>query len=424
MIILSSMTSKWIAAIQKIVAKCPTTTLALGKEWLFEEAQLAHPNSTAPTGASPVVAMLLEMVDDGPALAYTEKVFAEAHAGGPKRLKELKGHAAFKDGSAWQALAELSFYAALRSDGASVQYDQTEVNKRTPDFRREVAEEQVCIEHVAPGEGQYLKAKRREAEESLALAVEITDLFDEAKRLYDLYKELPPFTAEERFKIAKAHGKAHERGKSAPSMTDYELLLLIENHEIESVRSFSSAPYMASRSGSRAEMVRFLRQVKPGGTQVADCKWKVLGLSISDYMFSQYDVEEVRKTRHQNDPASVRWWSGVVWNALYGKPGDKLYGGIEEHLVQRGIDGRLTEMCDGFGLLVDQNEPWHAVVISLFSTKWHGLRAPGTARCGGDVLPLKLLPTRYLFLRRNGPALPEKVVTELTNVLEIRKVIR
>lgn len=415
----------WISLVDYILEKAPSTKDIFGKEWLYQEAKAAHPDSTAPLGALTVAAMLLEMAKrkDDLALIHADRVFLEAKKANAMRLVDLKNEAALAEGAAWQALAELSLYHELRSDGADVAYDQTS-DVRTPDFKRNILKEDVGIEHVAPGEGQHMKQTSGAAEESLNRARRVCEILDHAKSLYESSGgHLPPFTENELTDLALSHGKEMERGKSPPRLTDDELRRAIEMHEIEEIRSFSAMPYVAARANSRSKDVQYLRQVKEGGEQVKDCKWKVLAISLPDVLYSWKELNETNRFEHPGDPDLVRIWSGVVWHAMFGTIGKWMYGGEYEHLVEMGVR-KLASPCDGDGLLVSTSEPWHAVIVSIFSSTRHRFKSPSGVREGGDILPFNLSPSRALFLRSQGETLPQNVVNALCDLLSIKAVIR
>jgi hypothetical protein len=170
-------------------------------------------------------------------------------------------------------------------------------------------------------------------------------------------------------------------------------------------------PYVATRRISKLEDVRYIRSLKFESKQVANNKWKILAISVPDIIYDANDLLELKKVAYSKNNL-VTFWSGTIWHALLGKKGTPLYNGIEEHLVQRGVT-RWTELCDADGMLIDQDRPWQAVIISIFKTGIHELNNQE----GPVLIPLNLSPSRYLFLREEGVCLPFEIIKQLKVVL-------
>ncbi len=413
--------NEWISLTSTIIFHAPNIVKAFGKDWLYSEASLANQNSTEPSGTSPIVAILLKLAKTKniDAIIYFDSVIKDALMINSKRIKELKSKAGLTDGSTWQSLTELSLLQMLPKD--FLKYDETEDSVRTPDFRINLNGEDIGIEHVAPSEGEYLKTKQRESKETLDLALRVSKLLDDAKMIYDEQKQIPPLTKDEHADIARAYGKQLLFGSDSLTITDEELKNLIENHVIEETRSFTTM-YVSTRMSSRADLIRYLTQCKPGGAQVKDCTWKILAISLGNSHFDKRDVDETSRLSHPNDSSNVRLWSGVVWHAMYGEPGGKIYCGVEDSLAIRGIKS-LTETSHGYGLLNDEMEPWHAVIISIFKSANYNLASPSTLRTGGDLIPLDLRASRYLFLNRKKISLRSEIIDYLVKHLGIERVI-
>lgn len=419
----------WIKFVEDVLlVQMPQTVEVLGKEWLFDEAKLAHDNATAPFGASPVAAMLLSLAEQkkSGSLSQIEKIFAKAKELNSKRISEFTSNAALSAGTAWQGLAELSLLERLASDGQFVAYDKTRYGVSTPDFRRQIAGEDCAIEHVAVSEGQHMKQQKRGAHESLKRAHRTAGILDEAKDFVESYPDsVPPLTEKELVDVAlSTTGRERKAGMPDPVATPEEVMRATKSHQMEQVRSYSAMPFVVSRFQSVEQEIDYLRKIKEDGVQVADAKWKILALSLPDVFYNGRNLEKLNQYVQKDDPSLIRLQSGEVWHALLGKKGERFFYGSYEHHIQQKIY-RFSHELEADGLLVDASQPWHAVIVSIFQTTWHHLESPSSNRSGGDILPLSLAPFRVLFLRtEGGESLPERVVDELKSLLDIKKVIK
>lgn len=405
----------WNEAAKLVSEKCPLTMELVGKKWLFAQAHAANPNATAPSGCAPLAGMLLRLGDskDVEALQHVEVVFQTAKLKRSDRVKELIGKAGLTDGTSWQGLAELSMLHQLHQQyGDLLGYDRTEAHKGTPDFK--IDDLELAIEHVAPGEGAFNLENRREAKENLKDALDVSRILDKAKLTLETTQTLPSLTNEDRQLIAKAALARKAKPGFPPIIaSDAEVIRAIHMHRIQEVHVFSTM-YPLLPGATPVKTVRKLRQLKEG-RQVQDHKWRILALSLPDYFFPSPDLVEVNRHQNQHDPSCVLLRSGLVWHAMYGTIGAPLYTGEDERLVKEGYLAKRIFKSEVEGYLIGEDSPYHAVIVSIFSSVIHDTPLPhwDDEPNWGDVSPLNLMPRRFLFERQAGEVLPNEIVKSL-----------
>lgn len=417
----------WLELVEMIIRHAPNVKRALGKTFLYDEAKLAHPTSTTPSGASPAAAMLLLMAarNDMKALAHADQVFHRAHDLGARRLRELKGAAALNGAAGWQALSELSMLHSLSSDGQPVSYDETIPDLRTPDFRRWIAGEDLAIEHVAAGGGTHMESQHRRVNTSLTRARGVFEFLDVAKAIANEYPgAVPPATPQERIDLALANGQSAQPGLRPPAASDEDILSDIQHHEVKPVRVLVGEFYVVSRFASVVDDIRYLREIKGSGSQADVGRWKVLALSLPETLYPWSETEELRRFSDDRDASVAKLKSGTVWHALLGKRGTRFFNLEHEHLARSNIRSRMTHDLQADGLLVDPLHDWHAAIVSVFPSTWHDLESPASGRQGIDIVPLSLVARRALFLRTQGEGLPDSVISALCSVLSISEIRR